>query len=278
MPYYTRDEDEVDEFDPTPGGYDITVIYGRPIPPCDDTCYTLSSAADEDFEYERPEFTSYHDPSAYAEEALNTEYSSYSRPKPRPGFRPGSAGGGHVQGERPDPSYGSGYGGQTEAEYGRRPESGYGGATETEYGRRSEVESGGYGGRTDVEYGRRPESGYGGRSETETGYGSGYEKKPSFGEERSEYERKPSYGRSGEEEGGYRKPSYGRSEDQVESYIKPTSYGRSEEDEGGYRKPSYGRNDDDDDEERRNRSGDDEEGSYGRKKYVSSYKVIVNFP
>ncbi|CAF1728798.1 unnamed protein product [Brassica napus] len=238
MPYYTRDEDEVDdfdEFDPTPysGGYDITVIYGRPIPPCDDTCYPLSSAADEDFEYERPEFTSYHDPSAYAEEALNTEYSSYSRPKPRPGFRPGSAGGGHVQGERPDPSYGSGYGGATEAEYGRRPE-----------------------------------SGYGGRSETETGYGSGYEKKPSFGEERSEYERKPSYGRSGEEEGGYRKPSYGRSEDQVESYIKPTSYERSEEqEEGSYRKPSYGRNDDDDDEERRNRSGDDEEGSYGRKKY-----------
>ncbi|KAG2325249.1 hypothetical protein Bca4012_039738 [Brassica carinata] len=203
MPYYTRDEDEVDdfdEFDPTPysGGYDITVIYGRPIPPSDDTCYPLSSADDEDFEYETPEFTSYHDPSAYAEEALRTEYSSYSRPKPRPD----SPGGGHVQGERPDPGYG------------REPESEYGS---------------GYGGETEVEYGRRPES--------------EYEKKPSFGEERSEYERKPSYGRSEEqEEGSYREPSYGGSEEEEEGGYRKHSYGEEQE-EGSYRKPSYGDDD-----------------------------------
>ncbi|KAL0748337.1 hypothetical protein Bca101_030339 [Brassica carinata] len=230
MPYYTRDEDEVDdfdEFDPTPysGGYDITVIYGRPIPPCDDTCYPLSSAADEDFEYERPEFTSYHDPSAYAEEALNTEYSSYSRPKPRPGFRPGSAGGGHVQGERPDPSYGSGYGGATEAEYG----SGY--EKKPSFGEERS------------EYERKPS--YGRSGEEEGGY-----RKPSYGRSEDQVESyiKPtSYERSEEqEEGSYRKPSYGRNDDDDDEERRNRS---GDDEEGSYGRKKYGGNDSNDDDE-----------------------------
>ena len=113
MPYYTSNDDDVDDFndyDPTPysGGYDITVTYGRPVPPSDETCYPLSSRSGDAFEYQRPVFSSSKEPAAYGDQALNTEYSSYSRPKHSPGFRPGSDGGGHVKGERQDKSYGSG--------------------------------------------------------------------------------------------------------------------------------------------------------------------------
>ncbi|CAD5333485.1 unnamed protein product [Arabidopsis thaliana] len=218
MPYYTRDDNDVDdfdEFDPTPysGGYDITVIYGRPIPPSDETCYPLSSGVDDDFEYERPEFTQIHEPSAYGDEALNTEYSSYSRPKPRPAFRPDSGGGGHVQGERPNPGYGS------ESGYGRKPESEYGSG----YGGQTEYGSGG-GGRTEVEYGRRPESGLG------SGYG---------GRSESEYERKPSYG------------SYGRGNDDDDDEQRRNRSGSGDDEEGSYGRKKYGGNDSDEDEEKK---------------------------
>lgn len=153
MPYYTNNEDDVDDFndyDPTPysGGYDITVTYGRSLPPSDETCYPLSSRSGDAFEYQRPVFSSSHDePAAYGDQAVSTEYSSYARPKTRP-----------EGGKRPE--YGTGSG----SEFGRKPDSGHGGRTEVEYGRRPE--SGGYGGgRTEVEYGRKPESEHG------SGYG-----------------------------------------------------------------------------------------------------------
>lgn len=92
MPYYTKDDadvDDFDEYDPTPysGGYDITVTYGRPLPPSDENCYPLSSLSGDAFEYQRPVFSSSQEPSAYGDQALNTEYSSYARPKTKHGGR-----------------------------------------------------------------------------------------------------------------------------------------------------------------------------------------------
>ncbi|KAJ0252991.1 Uncharacterized protein HA466_0120970 [Hirschfeldia incana] len=92
MPYYTKDDadvDDFDEYDPTPysGGYDITVTYGRSLPPSDENCYPLSSRSGDAFEYQRPIFSSSHEPSAYDDQALNTEYSSYARPKTKHGSR-----------------------------------------------------------------------------------------------------------------------------------------------------------------------------------------------
>jgi len=130
MPYYTNDDNDVDDFteyDPMPysGGYDITVTYGRSIPPSDETCYPLSSLSGDAFEYQRPNFSSNHDSSAYDDQALKTEYSSYARPGP----------------------VGSG------SDFGRKPNSGYGGRTEVEYGRKTESEHGsGYGGRIESDY------------------------------------------------------------------------------------------------------------------------------
>lgn len=100
MPYYTKDDadvDDFDEYDPTPysGGYDITVTYGRSLPPSEENCYPLSSLSGDAFEYQRPVFSSSHEPSAYDNQALNTEYSSYARPKTK---------------------HGSGYGGRKENE------------------------------------------------------------------------------------------------------------------------------------------------------------------
>lgn len=90
MPYYTKDVadvDDFDEYDPTPysGGYDITVTYGRSLPQSEETCYPLSSHSGDAFEYQRPVFSSSEEPSAYCDQALNTEYSSYARPKTKHG-------------------------------------------------------------------------------------------------------------------------------------------------------------------------------------------------
>ncbi|XP_019452945.1 PREDICTED: uncharacterized protein LOC109354716 isoform X1 [Lupinus angustifolius] len=142
MSYFSRSNrdgddtvDDYDEYDPTPygGGYDIHLTYGRPLPPSDETCYSLNeSSGNEDFDYDRPNYSSYSEPSAYGDEALATEYSSYSRPKPRPapsGFNP-------ARKQESESEYGSGYGrkqeyGEPESEFG----SGYGGRKqESEYG------------------------------------------------------------------------------------------------------------------------------------------------
>ncbi|RZC68861.1 hypothetical protein C5167_032134 [Papaver somniferum] len=39
--------DDFDEFDPTPygGGYDLALAYGRPLKPCEETCYQISSTS-----------------------------------------------------------------------------------------------------------------------------------------------------------------------------------------------------------------------------------------
>lgn len=41
---------DFDEYDPTPygGGYDIALIFGRPLPPSEDTCYPISTATSSD--------------------------------------------------------------------------------------------------------------------------------------------------------------------------------------------------------------------------------------
>ncbi|GLT82830.1 hypothetical protein SLE2022_011660 [Rubroshorea leprosula] len=91
MSYYSRPGDDkvddFDEFDPTPYGcgYNIYLQYGRPLPPSKETCYPSSTPSDGDFNYTRRNCSSYAEPSAYGDEVLQNEYSSYARPKPRPG-------------------------------------------------------------------------------------------------------------------------------------------------------------------------------------------------
>ncbi|KAH0712815.1 hypothetical protein KY290_008939 [Solanum tuberosum] len=289
MSYYPKghhDDDgaEFDEYDPTPygGGYDIALTYGRPLPPSEETCYQPSSASDE-FDYDRPQYTSYAEPSAYGDEALDNEYQSYSRPKPRPtpsyrpseeshtyeqpqadyGFQPGvnRPGGESEYGrkseyeEEPTPEYGSGYGRKSEYE---EPKPQYGSG----YGRKSEYEE------PSSEYG----SGYGRKSEYEEPtpqYGSGYGRKSEYQEPSSEYGRKTEYeeptaqyGRKSE----YEEPAseYGSGYRKKSEYEEPSSeygsgYGRKNESEeygsGGYgRKPSYGQE-------------EGERPSYGRPSY-----------
>ncbi|EPS71766.1 hypothetical protein M569_03001, partial [Genlisea aurea] len=186
--------DDFDEYDPTPygGGYDISLTYGRPLPPSEETCYPNTSSASGDFDYDRPQFNTGSHPSAYAGEALDDEYNSYARPKPRP--NPPSSYGGSDYGRRPD------YG-QPEPDYGQ-PEPDYG----SEYGRRPQYVD--------------PSSEYG------SDFGSGYGRKPEY--ERppppsSEYG--SGYGRNPETEGfGYveQVPSYGRPSYQTEEYERPS--------------------------------------------------------
>ncbi|KAL0350860.1 UNVERIFIED_CONTAM: hypothetical protein Sradi_4235200 [Sesamum radiatum] len=81
----TGDEvDDFDEYDPTPygRGYDIALTYGRPLPHSEETCYPNTSSASDDFDYDRPQYTSYADPSAYADDALDNEYKSGPAPGP----------------------------------------------------------------------------------------------------------------------------------------------------------------------------------------------------
>ncbi|CAI0402484.1 unnamed protein product [Linum tenue] len=138
MPYYSRADadavDDFDEYDPTPygGGYDLHMTFGRPIPPGDDTCYPMGRSASDEIDYDRPHFSSHSEPSAYGDDALTSEYSSYSRPKPRPGPAYGSGGGGSgYNGRNQESEYGG-------SGYGRKQESGYGRHETAEYG------SGGY--------------------------------------------------------------------------------------------------------------------------------------
>ncbi|KAG8643508.1 hypothetical protein MANES_11G043001v8 [Manihot esculenta] len=262
-PYYTKKEDvnDFDEYDPTKyeSGYDIAMTYGHPIPPSEETCYPNSSSADEIF-YNPPHFTSDTVPSAYTDDRLQEEYTSYARPKPRPrpacAFNFGGAPGGEVfVAARPQPTYvlqpgrtmaGSDYG---SGSYDRRPDyekplsEEYGSG----YGRRRDYEYGysGYGRRTEYERQHISEYGYGYQGRTGFEYGSGY-----GGRIQSEYEdggaeygrwygRKPSY----EVEGGYR----GRPE--------RTTYEMCNSDGGeeGYGRKKYGEDDSDDEEKKHQR-------------------------
>nr|GEW85824.1 hypothetical protein CTI12_AA278560 [Tanacetum cinerariifolium] len=169
--YDSGDEvDDFDDFDSTPygGGYDIALTYGRPLPPSEETCYTATSSSGAGFDYESSNYSSHSEAHAYGQEALDNEYSSYVKRKPRPGVthQPGGVayggggGGGGGSGYEEEQGYGSGYGRRQEEEE-RKPEYGSG------YGRRQEEEEG------KPEYG----SGYGRRQEEEEPkpeYGSGY--------------------------------------------------------------------------------------------------------
>jgi hypothetical protein len=267
---HTGDEvDDFDEYDPTPygGGYDIHLTYGRPLPPSEETCYPNTSDS-LDFDYDRPQYTSYAEPCAYTDDVLENEYNSYARPKPRPapspyGGPPPSEPGYGYDGPGPDYGFqpginrpGGGYG--EEGEYGSGGGFGYGGRTE--YGRPQPEYGSGYGRRPEYEmsgseYGRRPEfeqpppdfgSGYGyGRrpgSEYPSGHGQeygsgGYGRKAGYGEEESGggYGYNPRPERS--EYGEYERPSYGRPE---EGYNRKPSYERRDDDDEGYGRKEYG--------------------------------------
>ncbi|KAJ6707837.1 hypothetical protein OIU85_028135 [Salix viminalis] len=249
MPFFSRgDDDQVDdydEYDPTPygGGYDITLTYGRPFPSSDETCYPINSASGE-IDCDRPHYSSYSEPSAYADEALETEYNSYARPKPPPGstyggpqpaygFQPGM--------NRPGSEYGSdGYVKPASEEYGRIPESDYG----PDGNGKPQGEEYGSG------YGRRPESEYeSGDHERPSEYGSGYGR-------RQESE----YGSMYETMRGHRVRNM--------DLAKRSSHGR-QEGGGEFGRPSHGsRRSDDDDEDRRSKYRDGGEEGHGRKKYV----------
>ncbi|XP_051119467.1 uncharacterized protein At5g39570-like [Andrographis paniculata] len=218
MSYYPKghhrtgeDSDDFNEYDPTPygGGYDISVAYGRPLPPSDETCYPNRSGS-LDFDYGRPLYASFAEPCAYADKALEQEYRSYARPGPRPapsppggpppphakyvsgehrpnyGYQPGMdrPGGGHEFGRKPEPPYGSAYG--------RKPDhhiSEYGSGYESGYGRRPQPEFG-------SEYERKPEyehphppPGYGSRPNFEYEHPNpppGYSSRPKFERQRSD--------------------------------------------------------------------------------------------
>ncbi|CAK9166496.1 unnamed protein product [Ilex paraguariensis] len=190
-----------------------------------------------------------------ANEALENEYNSYARRKPRlspsygvpPGVtRPSEEFGGGGDGygyEKPQPNSGfqpgmnrpgggAGFGSEYESGYGRKPEyerptSEYG----SEYGRMPEYE------RATSEYG----SGCGGRSEYEklsSDYASGYGRKSEYEEPNSEYG--SGYGGSGygrkEEHSSDYGSGYGRKskyEEPSTEYRRKTSYGE-EEGGGGY--------------------------------------------
>ncbi|KAB5561209.1 hypothetical protein DKX38_006166 [Salix brachista] len=292
MPFFSRgDDDQVDdydEYDPTPygGGYDITLTYGRPFPSSDETCYPINSASGE-IDCDRPNYSSYSEPSAYADEARETEYNSYARPKPPPGstyggpqpaygFQPGM--------NRPGSEYGSyGYVKPASEEYGRIPETEYGpdgnGKPQGEeygsgYGRRpeSEYESGdherpseygsGYGRRQESEYGsmyERPQSeeygsGYGRRPDSE--YGPGGNGKPQVEEYGSGYGRRPE-NEASEYGSGYEKPSeYGRTAEYGSGYGRRP--GSENEGDGSEYGSGYGR---------KESCGEEGEGYGGRSRY-----------
>ncbi|XP_071923141.1 uncharacterized protein [Coffea arabica] len=227
MSYFRKDHsddvEDFDEYDPTPysGGYDISLTYGRPLPPSEETCYCSSSSTSESFDYDRPQYSSYAEPSAYGDQALENEYKSYVRPKPRPG-RPGP----------PPPSYGApsgdvgGYGHDNpQPNYAFQPGVNRPGA-------------GGYGGESEYGGGGFGSEGYGRTKPPSSEYGSGYQRPGSeyerpTSEYGSGYGRKPEYERPSSEygSGGYQRPS---SEYGSGGYQRPTSeYGS-----GGYERPT----------------------------------------
>ncbi|KAG0475185.1 hypothetical protein HPP92_014871 [Vanilla planifolia] len=202
----TRDEavDEFDEYDPKPysGGYDISLTYGRPLLPSEDTCHPLSS-----LDNERPMQSSEFDTSAFEAEygrkgdCYGLLPPGFKQPPETDANYPNY---GHVKRGEYESEYGSSYGGRTQPQ---ECGSGYDGRTHPqEY--RSEYGSGrnpqhGSG------YGRQESYGYGasvyGRSEVE-----GYARQGYGGSE-------PIYcgGESGE---GHGNPNYGVDYDAEKKY------------------------------------------------------------
>ncbi|KAM0945837.1 putative PLD-regulated protein1 [Dioscorea sansibarensis] len=266
--------DDFDDYDPTPygGGYDLALTYGRPLPPSEEICHSVSSS--ETIDYERPHFSSGSTPSVYeCEYDYGDRYGQASQAKPQPayGVQPVQGGGGSVgygggghPGYGGQSEYGSGYGSEQGSGYGGRPggEEGYGPGYGGRGGRQEEEGYGsGYGGRQSRQedegygsgYGRKPShqkegygSGYGGRPsrQDDEGYRSGY-----GGRSQQEEQENPSYGfgygrdepqRYGEEEGGRRHGHEGQYKSGVGEYgYGGSEHQRSEEQGyggGGYRK------------------------------------------
>lgn len=222
--------DDFDECDPThyAGGYDIDLTYGRSLPPSYETCYPYRSSASD-----HPQFASHSKPSAYAFEALGSEYNSFSGPKARPefpafagsdyggprpnyGFQPG---GGRHEYARPDPWYGSGYGmnppsSKFGSSQGRNSEYENPSLMHDKPGRKPDYCESGYGPGV-----RKPDFGFGG-SRHESG-GSGYGGWP----ERPTYPQpsypQPSYSRSSYPEPSYPMPSYPEPTYPMPSYPTP---------------------------------------------------------
>ncbi|THU48157.1 hypothetical protein C4D60_Mb09t23270 [Musa balbisiana] len=188
--------DDFDEYDPTPygGGYDLSLTFGRPLPPSEEICYPISSGA-SDVDYERPHYSSGSVPSAYEADYGDPYGRSRHRPQPAYGFRPqqeveeGGVGdfGAYGGGRRPQPRPGYGdYG----SEYGGRPKR----DEEPSYGYE------GYGSYQTDEYGsgaqptyERPV--YGGEEET-----GGYSRPSRYDPDQGEGYRRPNYGDDSDEE------------------------------------------------------------------------------
>ncbi|KAK8919146.1 hypothetical protein KSP39_PZI020927 [Platanthera zijinensis] len=257
--------DDFDDYDPTPysGGYDQALTYGRPLPPSDETCYSISTPGDID--YDRPNYSSNSQSSVYETDEANFG-DRYGRPRPKPRIDSQfGQGGDEVSGGRYGSEYGSGNEGRPQRqEYGSEYESGYGGGRP----KRNE-EDGGYGKKApygsgfdrqeepkrygEEGYGQQDYSGGGNRrSDEEEVYA-----KPSYGSadfRRNDEEGygKNKYGGGGYGGGEYRRSDeegYGeegagfrRSEESVytgrPSYVK-TSYGGEDEGSGRYRKSGY---------------------------------------
>ncbi|KAI8031481.1 Uncharacterized protein LOK49_LG01G03460 [Camellia lanceoleosa] len=88
MSYYPKghqDGDDVNDFDNIPygGGHDIALTYSHPFSPLENTCFpTTSTFTSSSFDYDCPQYSSYSQPFAYTDEALDNEYKSYARPAP----------------------------------------------------------------------------------------------------------------------------------------------------------------------------------------------------
>ncbi|KAL4577278.1 hypothetical protein LXL04_013384 [Taraxacum kok-saghyz] len=255
MSYYPKGQhyesgDEVDDFDdydstPYGGGYDIHLTYGRPLPPSEEICYAPTSTSSGGFDYERSNYSSYAEPSAYGEEALDNEYKNYVRRKPRPGHQPtgvttqhgGGYGGASAYGrpEEPTSEYGSGYGRRPE-----EPTSEYGSG----YGRKQEEPTSEYG----SGYGRKQEeptseygSGYGRNQEEPTSeYGSGYGRKHEERQEEPTSEYGSGYGRKHEEPTSEYGSGYGRRQEEPTSEY-GSGYGRQQEEPTSEYGSGYGR-------------------------------------
>ncbi|KAG0472298.1 hypothetical protein HPP92_016844 [Vanilla planifolia] len=254
--------DDFDDYDPTPysGGYDQVLTYGRPLPPSDEICYSLSTPGEID--YNRPNYNSGSQASIYEAEADFGNRYGRPRPKPQPQSETkfvhggdGSTGGDYGSGYGRRPEYGSGYGrgspkrDEEDEGYVKKPQYG------SEYGRQKETQRVGeerYGGSG---YRRNDEEGYGGgefRKNDEEGYGKqtyggeGYGRQ-SYREDEYRGNQQEGYGHQGYQREGdeYRGVGDGYKRTEEFDYGVKTSYGGQryggdEEKSGTYRQGRYG--------------------------------------
>ena len=70
---------DFDDFDPTPysGGYDITLTFGRPLPPSEETCYAPNADSSSSVDYARPNYFGSAQPSEDPQDYRFQEQQSY---------------------------------------------------------------------------------------------------------------------------------------------------------------------------------------------------------